>query len=126
MDDDFTRHRLPRGDGEWIGRAELLPRGPVVAGTVGRWAIRYTAGRYGLDDGGALKLSWRFASDWADPQTADPAAPNYLSATTDSGAVLAVRYEPRGNVRPWMKTVLVRVTDGFLASGQTIEIVLDR
>lgn len=114
------------GDGEWIGRGAVSPSDPVVAGSVGRWVVRYTAGRYGLDDGGALKLSWRFASDWAEPQTADPAAPSYLSATTDSGALLGVRYEPRGNVRPWMKTVLVRVTDGFLAPGQTISIVFDR
>src|SRR5205814_7066456 len=96
------------------------------AGSVVGWAVRYTAGRYGVDDGGALKLSWRFASDWAEPQTTNPAGSSYLRATTDSGAALAVRYEPRGNVRPWMKTVLVRVTDGFLAPGQSVEVVLDR
>ena len=61
------------GDGDWIGRAELTPGQPVVAGSTVDWQIRYTAGRYGVDDGGALKLSWRFASDWSDPQLTDPA-----------------------------------------------------
>src|SRR5205807_2501621 len=31
-----------------------------------------------------------------------------------------------GNVRPWMKTVLVRVTDGFLEPGQAIVLSLRR
>src|SRR5437868_5590876 len=110
------------GDGTWIGRAALSPVGPVVAGSVVDWSIRYAAGRYGVDDGGALKLSWRFASDWAEPQLTDPGAQNYLTVETNGGAVLAARYEPRGNVRPWMKTILVRVTDGFLEPGQTITV----
>jgi hypothetical protein len=114
------------GDGDWIGRASLTPRAAVVAGTTGDWTIRYTAGRYGLDDGGALKLSWRFASDWAEPQLADANAPNHVSVATDATATLVPRYEPRGNVRPWMKTILVRVTDGFLEPGQSIEIRLAR
>jgi hypothetical protein len=105
---------LRPGDGGWIGRASISPNGPVVAGSTGDWTIRYTAGRYGVDDGGALKLSWRFASDWAEPT--EPAV------STDADAKLVARYEARGNVRPWMKTVLVRVTDGFLRPGQSIEI----
>lgn len=117
---------IRRGDGLWVGRAELAPRDPVTAGATGDWTIRYTAGRYGVDDGGALKLSWRFASDWADPQLTDPAAPNYVRITSDADAVLAARYEPRGNVRPWMKTILVRVTDGFLRPGQRLTLAFER
>jgi hypothetical protein len=101
------------GDGEWIGRASISPDGPVVAGSVGDWTVRYTAGRYGVDDGGALKLSWRFASDWAEPEP---------SVSTDADARLVARYEPRGNVRPWMKTVVLRVTDGFVRPGESVEI----
>ncbi len=111
-----------RGNGEWIGRAELEPAGPVIAGSVGTWAIRYTAGRYGVDDGGALKLSWRFASDWGTPQFADPTAPEYMSVETTAKAILAPRFEPWGNVRPWTKTVLVRVVDGIIEPGQTLTI----
>jgi hypothetical protein len=114
------------GDGDWVGRAELTPRQPVVAGSVVSWRVRYVAGRYGVDDGGALKLSWRFASDWADPQLTDPTAPSYLRVETDAGAALVARYEPRGNVRPWMKTILVRVTDGFIEPGQSVSLSLER
>lgn len=103
-----------------IGRARLDPEGPVVAASVGDWTIVYTVGRYCFDDGGALRLSWRFASDWLDPQTTDPSSPSFLAVTTDGGARLISRYEPRGNVRPWMKTVDVRVIDGFLREGEMI------
>jgi Protein of unknown function (DUF3604) len=114
------------GDGDWIGRCELTPGRPVVAGSIVGWRVRYEAGRYGVDDGGALKLSWRFASDWSEPQLTDPAAPSYLSVETDASAVLTARYEPRGNVRPWMKTILLRVADGFVAPGQSISLSLVR
>lgn len=113
---------MQRGDGNWIGQAQLEPADPVVAGSVGTWTIRYTAGRYGVDDGGALKLSWRFASDWGTPQFADPAAPEYMSVETTANALLVPRFESWGNVRPWTKTAHVRVVDGIIEPGQTITI----
>lgn len=112
------------GNGDYIGRAELWPEVPVVAGTVGTWSIRYSAGRYGVDDGGSLKLSWRFASDWAMPQLTDPSAPSYLAVDTNAQAVLVTRFEPRGNVRPWSRTVHVRIVDGFVRPGETVTITL--
>jgi hypothetical protein len=114
------------GDGEWIGRARIEPDGPVVAASVGEWTVRYAAGRYGVDDGGALKLSWRFASDWAEPQLEDPAGRSYVELSTDAEARLVGRYDPRGNVRPWMRTLQVRVVDGFLRPGQGITIAFRR
>jgi hypothetical protein len=115
---------IRRGNGDWIGRADLAPADPVVAGSVGTWAIRYTAGRYGVDDGGSLKLSWRTISDWARPQSSDPAAADFLAVETSAQAVLATRFEPRGNVRPWGNTVHVRVLDGFLRPGEALTITV--
>src|SRR6185295_701893 len=109
------------GDGHWIGRADLTIQQPVVAGSQPiDWQVHYVAGAYGLDDGGALKLSWRFASDWSEPQLTDSTRASYLRVRTDAAATLVARYEPRGNVRPWMKTIQVRVVDGFLEPGQSI------
>ncbi len=116
----------PLGDGAFIGRARLAPQVPVVAGSIGEWSIVYTVGRSCFDDGGALRLSWRFASDWSEPQFADPAAPSHLAVTTDGAARLDLRYDARGNVRPWMRTVRVRVVDGFLREGETICFVWQR
>ena len=39
------------------GWAEIDPDGPVVAGEIGTWRITYHAGRYGVDDGGVIKIS---------------------------------------------------------------------
>jgi len=113
----------PLGDGTFIGRARLTPDAPVVAGSIGEWSIVYTVGRSCFDDGGALRLSWRFASDWSEPQFTDPAAPSHLAVTTDGVARLDLRYDARGNVRPWMRTVRVRVVDGFLREAETIRFV---
>ena len=42
--------------------------------------MTYTAGDFGVDDTGAIKISWRTASDSSRPQFTDPKAPNYTTA----------------------------------------------
>ncbi|MDA0711521.1 MAG: hypothetical protein O3B73_15080, partial [bacterium] len=57
------------------GWAEISPGTAVEAGASGTWQITYHAGFYGIDDGGVLKISWRFASDWVPPQFSDAGKP---------------------------------------------------
>jgi hypothetical protein len=109
---------------EHLGWAELEPREPVMAGSLGTWRITYHAGAYGLDDGGAILIARRFASDWGDPQLVDPSAPNFTTATTSADAALEVRYDPDGYIRPWQKAIVVRIRDGFLAPDDTVTVVL--
>ncbi len=107
---------------DWVGSAEVQPREPVVAGSWGTWDLRYRVGEYGLDDGGTVKVCWRFASDWGTPQFDDPSAPNYTTVATDGAARVAARWEPKGFIRPWQKCVVVDVFDDCLAPGDTITI----
>ena len=58
--------------GRLYGWAEIDPNDPVVAGSTGTWRITYHAGRYGVDDGGVIKIAWRDVSDWQAPQFEDP------------------------------------------------------
>ena len=105
------------------GSATLSPAGPIAAGSWGTWRLRYSAGSYGIDENGTLLVAWRFATDWGTPQTSDPAAPNYVSATTDSRSCkVACRYDPKGYVRPWRACLAVDVFDGPLLPGDTITI----
>ena len=102
-----------------LGRAEISPQGPFVAGSHVSLTITYTAGYFGIDDTGALKFSWRTASDSSKPQFTDPKSPNYTTAYATNGAKLEVQYN-RNNIRPWVNTILIRVVSGFLREGEQI------
>jgi hypothetical protein len=82
----------------------------------------YTAGYFGIDDTGSIKIVQRFASDMGRPQWSDPKAANYTTAEASNGAVLELIYDPKLNIRPWDKTLMIRVMRGFLREGDTITV----
>ena len=94
----------------------------VEAGSYQEFVLTYTAGYFGIDDTGSIKICWRYAADIGTPQFDDPAAPHYVSARASNGAALALRYDPKDNVRPWGRTVQVKVLNGFLREGDRIEV----
>src|SRR6266540_3873842 len=106
---------------EHMGSAALSPPGPFVAGQHAELTLTYTAGTFGIDDTGMLKISWRTTSDMAKPQFAEPAAPNFTTVEASNGAKLEVWFE-RLNIRPWVNTLLIRVGRGFLRAGDTITV----
>ncbi len=106
------------------GWAEIDPTGPVVAGSTGTWNITYHAGKYGIDDGGVLKIAWRDVSDWQAPQFTDPAAPAYATVTTSGPATLRPTFEKQRYVRPWRLCVTIDVFDESLSEGDTITLTI--
>ena len=114
-------------DPRFIGRAWLTPSTPVVAGSWGTWTITYEVGAYGYDERARLKIAWRFASDWGTPQFTDPRGANYTSVrleTKCATAVASIALEPRGQVRPWFKTLAVAVADGSLSPGDRVHVTV--
>jgi len=107
-----------------LGRATCSLRGSVVAGSYQLCTLTYTAGFAGIDDTGSLKIVMRFASDAGTPQFDDPQAPNYVTASASNGAQLKLRYDVKDNVRPWGKTIHVKVLQGFLSKGDRITVKL--
>lgn len=105
-----------------MGRAVIEPTGAFEAGSFASFQLTYTAGYFGIDDTGSLKVVMRFASDAGRLQLDDPAAPNYVSVEASNGAVLETRYDRKLNVRPWDKTLFIRVVRGFLREGDTITV----
>lgn len=109
----------------------------VVAGSTDELVITYTVGQSGIADSGWLKLCFRYYSDW-DLQTVDPAGRDFASArlisrsllggaSVDGAATvqrLATRYDVKGGERPFQKSLLVHVVDGYLRPGDVIEIRL--
>lgn len=107
---------------EMVGHAEVELLEPVVAGSYGTWRVIYHVGKFGVDDGGGIKVSTGWASDWGRPQMDNPEALDYLTVQTTGKAKLRSRYEPKAHVRPWQKCVVIDVYDGYLGPGDTVTI----
>ena len=106
-----------------LGSATLVPSGPVEAGSWQTFTLTYTAGRYGIDDSGALRVCFRYAADHTKPQLTDPKAPGYTVVTTSNNAVLECRFDQKGNVRPFDQTLYVKVVNGYMQEGDTMTVV---
>ncbi len=103
-----------------MGRAEIAPGGEFEAGSFQSFTLTYTAGYFGIDDTGSIKIVHRFASDMGRPQFTDPQGWNYTTVEASNGALLEVQYDGKRNIRPWDKTLFIRVVRGFLREGDRI------
>ena len=110
-------------DPKKLGVVKLNPTGEFEAGSYQTFEWVYTAGTFGIDDSGSIRICFRFASDQGKPQFTDPQAPNYTTIVASNNAVLKYDYDPQGNVRPWGKTIYIRVVQGYLTEGETIKVV---
>jgi Protein of unknown function (DUF3604) len=107
---------------EQMGTARISPTGSFEAGSFQSFTLVYTAGYFGIDDTGSIKIVHRFASDMGRPQWSDPTAANYTTVEASNGAVLEMLYDPKLNIRPWDKTLMIRVMRGFLREGDRITV----
>ncbi len=103
-----------------MGSAIVEPSGSFEAGSHQQFTLTYTAGHFGIDDTGSLKIVHRFASDMGRPQFDNPTAANYVTVEASNGAVLHVEYDMKRNIRPWDKTLYIKVVRGFLREGEQI------
>ena len=106
---------------EDMGAIRLISPGSFIAGALAELTLVYTAGRFGIDDTGMVKVSWRTTSDMAKPQFDKPQAPNFTTVEASNGAKLEVWYD-RLNIRPYANTLLIRVGRGYLRQGDTLTI----
>lgn len=114
----------------FLGRT-TCSHGRLVAGEWTEVQLVYEVGASGLADGAAIKLAIKFYSDWALFQTSDPRAANYVSAEYQAGDLvpgqspatvqaLKVRFDQKGHERPFQKSVIIDVIDGYLNPGDRI------
>ncbi|WP_455923097.1 hypothetical protein [Pseudomonas putida] len=110
-------------------------RQTLVAGQWDEITLVYEVGGSGLADGAWLKLAFKFYSDWALFQTANPAGANYVSAEYQAGELvpgqsqatvqhLKVRFDQKGHERPFQKALIIDIVDGYLNPGDRIVIRL--
>ena len=107
---------------ELMGSATIEPSGAFEAGSYQSFVLTYTAGRFGIDDTGGIKVGFRFASDMSKLQFDDPTAEGYTTIEASNGATLDVKQEFKRNIRPWSKSLYIGITEHFLAEGDTITI----
>ena len=105
---------------EKMGTAAVSPVGSFEAGSFQEFTVTYTAGYFGIDDTGSIKVVHRFASDMGRPQFDTPAAAGYTTVEASNGAILHVEYDIKRNIRPWDKTLYIKVVRGFLREGDRI------
>jgi hypothetical protein len=103
-----------------MGSATVSPQGSFEAGSFHEFTVTYTAGYFGIDDTGSIKLEHRFVSDIGRPQFDNLAAANYTTVEASNGAILHVEYDIKRNIRPWDKTLYIKVVRGFLREGDQI------
>ena len=106
---------------EHMGSIKLAPAGPFIAGSFAELTLVYTAGTFGIDDTGMVKISWRTTSDMSKPQFDKPQAANFTTVEASNGAKLEVWFD-KLNIRPYANTLLIRVGRGFLRQGDTLTI----
>lgn len=105
-----------------MGSARLEPSGSFVAGSLQSFTLVYTAGRFGIDDTGSIKIGFRFATDFGPVQFNDPSGPGYTTAEASNGATLELKWEFKRNIRPWSRSLYIGVVKDFLSPGDTITI----
>jgi len=117
MDSTVVDHKAMYG---W---AEIEPAGRVTAGSTTSFTLAYHVGRYGIDDGGTLKVCVRFASDWGYPQFEDPEGLNYATVEASGRGKIRYRFDLKGYIRPYQKCIVIDVEQWALAEGDVIRIV---
>ena len=111
---------VPYPPPERIGTATISRTTPVVAGEYAHFTLTYAAGYFGIDDTGSIKICMRFATDMAQPQFTAPDQPHYVSIVASNGATLEYRFDRKANVRPWGKTLYIKIVKGFFRQGDQL------
>jgi hypothetical protein len=125
-----------RTDNEWLGSAEG-PSGSFVVNSYGTFIVIYTVGKYGIDDGGSIRIARRGGMR---PQVNDPKAPGYTTISSKrkvrfiADSIPVSRITSRqdglfgssrgsvraGHVRPFWGAFQVDVRDGSLYEGDQV------
>lgn len=113
----------PGSDPVLFGQVTLEPRGAFEVRSLQMFTLEYTAGRFGVDDSGGIKVVFRFSVDWGTFQTTDSSKPNYVTVRTSTGVAVEVQFSKASHPRPWFQALWIRVGGGFLREGDKIEIV---
>ena len=101
------------------GTFEVSPQGEVGVGDITEFKLVYTAGKYGVEEIGGLRISLRLATDITPPQFSDPSGSGYTTIECSRGIKATIEYQPQRGVRPWFKRFSIHFSDTLLP-GDTV------
>lgn len=102
-----------------MGFATVTPQGPIEAGSWQSYTLVYTAGKFGIDDQGGLKVAFRTHSDMTPLQMDDPEDPGYLTIESSNAGPIEAEFSYKRNIRPWGLCITV-LCKQFLKPGDQI------
>ncbi len=111
-----------RKNQQYMGTVSMSPTTDVMAGEFSTWTFTFTAGEYGIDDGGSLVLAWKSVSDWDSPQFDEPGEPGYTTVTTTGDCVVRARYAKFQ--RSFGNSICMDITGGYIKKGDQITITM--
>ena len=101
------------------GTANLNQATRVIAGSYSTVTYIYTTG-HPIDDGGHIKIAFRYAGDFAVPQFAHPEEDNFCSIETTGDCMFLPSWRDLSYTNPWGKELILEIANGFLRSGDTV------
>lgn len=105
-----------------LGKAYVEHEKCVVAGEYCAVKYHFDAG-HPIDEGGFIKIVFRYAGDFGIPQFERPEKENYCSVSTTGDCKIIPMWNDKGHTRPWRKTLFLEVSKGYLDSGDKIVVV---
>ncbi len=112
----------PGDDPALYGSVTLEPVTPVEARSFQTFKMVYTVGKLGIDDTGGIQVAFRRIGDMGRPQTSQPTAANYTTATSNGEGRIDLEVSFTG-MRPWNLLVTAHQSGGYLKEGEQIEII---
>ena len=109
---------------ERYGRVSIEAAEPPVAASLGTWVLTYTAGKYGVDDGGGLRILLPNNTDFGVPQFTHPDEPNYcrVACSTPVPCHVEAHFSHDLGVRPVKKGLQLIIRDAAMLPGDTITV----
>jgi len=104
-----------RSSNKWLGSAGG-PSGSFVVGEWGTFSVVYTVGKYGIDDGGGIRIA-RSRGGMA-AQADNPTGPGYT--TISCSRDLRLIGSSARHIRPFWRAFQVTVRGGSLSEGDTL------
>jgi hypothetical protein len=111
-------------DRSWLGWAKIEPAEDVSAGSLVSLKLTYHVGKFGIDDGGSIRIARRSVSDSEPLQFDDPLATGYTTVSTSGEVKLNCKWDHRGHIRPWRGALQVDVHHGSLGEGDTVVVTM--
>ncbi len=97
--------------------------GDLIVGFPNSIECVYTVGKYGIDDGGKIKILRAGITDWENIQTENPTATGYTTVRTTGSAEVKILNQYDSS-RPYENAIYIKVENGCLFEGDKVTLVL--